>query len=856
MRYGVLHDIATKILQGKPIDVSLGHVNFIWQGDASAQALRCLAHCDTPTSPINVSGHEILAVRDLAAKLGQRLGREPIIVGTEQPTAWLTDTSQAVKLFGLPIVDTDRLIGWTADWVSRVDAEPRQAHQIRGARWPVLIHRHRPARCRRRAGRAGAVDRSALEPERGRLAVLPEPREPCSACATATRLVATAALLPYTSGNAWISMVLVTADWRRRGLATRLVDACLRRRGQGVSRPGSMRRRPAPRSTARSDLRRRCSCGGCGWSRKAPRHAAAAVGGHRSDAFIARDGSAMGFDRSALLAELSARPVRGWCLRRRDRAGPRRPQGAAHRPVVCRSRRSGAGAGRRDRPFRDRAPADRCRPPAGRISARPDRLRLDHRAAVSAHALRPRHRRSPRNRHSPSPARNLDREHAMHHSQMKSEVRRLIADGTVIPAHPLALDADRQLDTMHQRALTRYYIDAGAGGLAVGVHTTQFAIRDVGLYRPVLELAAETAAPGPNGRWRWSPGWPDRPQQAVAEAETARGIGYHAGLLSLAAMKSASEDEIIAHCEAVAREIPLVGFYLQPAVGGVILSADFWRRFASIDNVIAIKIAPFNRYRTLDVLRGVAAAGALDRVALYTGNDDHILLDLDAAVRPARQGRHHPRLFPRRPARPLVGVDRKRGQAVRDVQRRARQGHAAGRSAGARCPRHRLQQRLLRRRQQFSRLHRRLPRGAAAAGTAGGHLVPRSGRGPQPRPDAARSTASAASMPISATTPSSPPICRNGWHERRRALHPPAQCAQGLSLAGHGIPGGVRRHHGCAGRRTGLAGRTIRLRQDHGAEDPRRTARGRRRHHPDRQCEHAVRSRRATSAWCSSRRCC
>src|SRR5205807_5589031 len=180
----------------------------------------------------------------------------------------------------------------------------------------------------------------------------------------------------------------------------------------------------------------------------------------------------------------------------------------------------------------------------------------------------------------------------------------------------------------HQRALTRYYLDAGAGGLAVGVHTTQFAIRDVGLYRPALELAAETAA--------W---WTKRPiamvaglsgptQQALAEAGTALAIGYHAGLLSLAAMKSASEDEIIAHCETVAREIPLVGFYLQPAVGGVILSADFWRRFAGIDNVVAIKIAPFNRYRTLDVLRGVAAAGALDRITLYTGNDDHILLDL------------------------------------------------------------------------------------------------------------------------------------------------------------------------------------------------------------------------------------
>src|ERR1700761_4902964 len=164
----------------------------------------------------------------------------------------------------------------------------------------------------------------------------------------------------------------------------------------------------------------------------------------------------------------------------------------------------------------------------------------------------------------------------MHHSEIKSEIRRLIADGTVLPAHPLALDQSRKLDKDHQRALTRYYIDAGAGGLAVGVHTTQFAIRDVGLYRPVLELAAETAS-----------GWTERPlamvaglagptRQAMAEADIARGIGYHAGLLSLAAMKSASEDEIVAHCTAVAREIPLVGFYLQPAVGGVVLSANFW----------------------------------------------------------------------------------------------------------------------------------------------------------------------------------------------------------------------------------------------------------------------------------------
>jgi hypothetical protein len=119
MRYGVLYDIASKVLHGKPIDISLGHVNFIWQGDAAAQALRCLANCDTPTSPINVSGHEILAVRDLAQKFGALFGREPVIVGKEEPTAWLTNTSQAVKLFGLPVVDTTRLIAWTADWVAR-----------------------------------------------------------------------------------------------------------------------------------------------------------------------------------------------------------------------------------------------------------------------------------------------------------------------------------------------------------------------------------------------------------------------------------------------------------------------------------------------------------------------------------------------------------------------------------------------------------------------------------------------------------------------------------------------------------------------------------------------------------------
>src|SRR6476619_6834026 len=203
-----------------------------------------------------------------------------------------------------------------------------------------------------------------------------------------------------------------------------------------------------------------------------------------------------------------------------------------------------------------------------------------------------------------------------------------LRQGAVIPAHPLALGPDRQFDKQSQRAISRYYVDAGSGGLAVGVHSTQFAIREVGLYRPVLELAAETAK-----------AWTDRPlvmiagaigrtAQAVEEARTARSLGYHAVLLSLAAMKGAAEDELVEHCRAVAAEMPLIGFYLQPAVGGIALSRAFWTRFAAIDNVVAIKVAPFNRYGTLDVDFGVAAAGAEDRVTLYTGNDDHIVSDL------------------------------------------------------------------------------------------------------------------------------------------------------------------------------------------------------------------------------------
>ena len=251
----------------------------------------------------------------------------------------------------------------------------------------------------------------------------------------------------------------------------------------------------------------------------------------------------------------------------------------------------------------------------------------------------------------------------MHHSEIKADVRKLIADGTVLPAHPLALDANRALDIRHQRALTRYYLDAGAGGLAVGVHTTQFAIRDVGLYRPVLELAAETAASWTQRPVAMVAGLAGPTPQATAEAQTARGIGYHAGLLSLVAMKLASEDEIIAHCGRWRRHLPLIGFYLQPAVGGG-CSARFLApvRFTSGTSL------PSRSRRSIATERSTCFArwqeSGRDHVALYTGNDDNILLRSDAAVRLARQGRHHPSLVQGRPARALVGVDRERNQAV------------------------------------------------------------------------------------------------------------------------------------------------------------------------------------------------
>jgi dihydrodipicolinate synthase/N-acetylneuraminate lyase len=211
-----------------------------------------------------------------------------------------------------------------------------------------------------------------------------------------------------------------------------------------------------------------------------------------------------------------------------------------------------------------------------------------------------------------------------------SPLRSHLLAGQVIPAHPLALTSSRTLDERRQRALTRYYLDAGAGGIAVGVHTTQFALRQHGLLRPVLALAAETVAESLQARPRpfvRIAGVIGPTAQAVLEAELAARLGYDAVLLSLAAMRDASDLDLLAHCRAVAGVLPLFAFYLQPAAGGRTLSYEFWRVLAQLPALVAIKIAPFNRYQTLDVVHAVADSGRTD-VALYTGNDDNIVFDL------------------------------------------------------------------------------------------------------------------------------------------------------------------------------------------------------------------------------------
>ena len=219
----------------------------------------------------------------------------------------------------------------------------------------------------------------------------------------------------------------------------------------------------------------------------------------------------------------------------------------------------------------------------------------------------------------------------------RRSVREHLRIGQVIPAHPLALTAARRLDERRQRGLTRYYIDSGAGGVAVGVHTTQFAIRDstVGLYRPVLELAMDEARCASDagsrklasGVFAMIAGICGHTAQARTEAEIAVALGYDAGLVSLGDWRTEAESELLDHCRIIAEVMPVFGFYLQPAVGGRALSYRFWRELAEIENVWAVKIAPFNRYQTFDVVRAIVEGGR-DDIALYTGNDDNIVADL------------------------------------------------------------------------------------------------------------------------------------------------------------------------------------------------------------------------------------
>ena len=267
-------------------------------------------------------------------------------------------------------------------------------------------------------------------------------------------------------------------------------------------------------------------------------------------------------------------------------------------------------------------------------------------------------------------------------------LRARFADGLVIPACPLALNRARKLDERRQRALLRYYLAAGAGGVAVGVHSTQFAIRDprIGLFKPVLQTATEEI----NAFRRKTPGAQllaiggicGETAQARAEALTLRELGYDAGLLSLGALQTASEAELIAHCRAIADIIPLVGFYLQPAAGGRLLPYSFWRRFAEIENVVAIKIAPFNRYQTIDVIRAVAESGR-DDIALYTGNDDNIILDLLTPFRFLVNGRP----VERRIVGGLLGQWAVWTQRAVEIHRRCRQCAQSGGPIPADLPR-------------------------------------------------------------------------------------------------------------------------------------------------------------------------
>lgn len=226
---------------------------------------------------------------------------------------------------------------------------------------------------------------------------------------------------------------------------------------------------------------------------------------------------------------------------------------------------------------------------------------------------------------------------------MRSEAKKLLFEGTVIPAFPLTLNADRTFNERRQKALIRYYLDAGVGGLAVGVHTTQFAIRnpEIGLYEPLLRIAAKEVDEFEKKTGKTiirTAGVCGPVEQAVKEATLAKSLGYDAVLLSTGGLNSFSEDELIERAKTIASIIPVIGFYLQTACGGRQFSYDYWSRLCEIDNVVAIKAAPFNRYQTLDVVRAAALSSRADEIALYTGNDDNIIIDLLSNYRFEKDG--------------------------------------------------------------------------------------------------------------------------------------------------------------------------------------------------------------------------
>jgi hypothetical protein len=214
---------------------------------------------------------------------------------------------------------------------------------------------------------------------------------------------------------------------------------------------------------------------------------------------------------------------------------------------------------------------------------------------------------------------------------LEPDIYQALHEGVAIPAHPLALNEARELDERRQRALTRYYMASGAGGIAVGVHTTQFEIRDkdINLFEPVLRLAAEEVKKAELNRpFIKVAGICGPTEQALAEANLAASLGYDLGLVSMGGLNSWTEEELLERTRKIAEVIPVFGFYLQPSVGGRVLSYEFWKEFASIPGVKAIKMAPFNRYQTIDVVRAVCHSSRRDDIALYTGNDDNIIADL------------------------------------------------------------------------------------------------------------------------------------------------------------------------------------------------------------------------------------